>query len=134
MARIKHAIYTATVLVSVVLGTFVAAQPASAASWTWYNAPGGRPVHMGLFHTGKHVAKATVEMIAPLPPTRLTVRFRGRHADGTPTGPWKSYTWTCNQSGCAHTWTINFTYVAGNYVSGSAVVSGVIEGVATHRF
>src|SRR5215831_2833064 len=134
MARIKHAIYTVSVLVSVILGTFVAAQPASAASWTFYNAAGGRPVIMGLFHTGKHVAKASVELLNTSSPITLTVRFRGRHANGTPTGPWKSYTWNCAHSGCAHTWNINFTYVAGNTVSGSAVVSGVIEGVATHRF
>ena len=134
MARVKRAIYSASILLSVILGTLVAAQPASAASWTWYNAAGGRPVSMGLFHTGKHVARATVEMSSPGVPTTLTVRFRGRHANGTPTGPWKSYTWTCSQIICAHTWNINFTYVAGNYVSGSAVVSGVIEGVATHRY
>jgi len=131
MIRIKRAIYTASVFLSVILGTLVAAQPASAASWTWYYA---NPVNMGLFHTGNHVARATVEMLNPGIPTTLTVRYRGRHANGTSTGPWKSYTWTCWQIICAHTWNINFTYISGNYVSGSAVVSGVIEGVATHRY
>jgi hypothetical protein len=113
------------------MATVVAAQPASAASWSWYY---DQPVSMGLYHTGKHVAKATVEMTAPGMPTTLTLHYAGAHANGTPTGPQKSYTYTCWQVVCAHTWTINFTYVSGNYVYGYAVVSGVVEGVPTHGF
>ena len=89
---------------------------------------------MGLYHTGKHVAKATVEMAAPLIPVTLTVHYQGHRANGIATGPQKSYTWTCWQVLCAHTWTINFTYVSGNYVVGYAVVSGVVEGVPSHGF
>jgi hypothetical protein len=131
MIRIKRAIYAASLFLSVIMATLVAASPASAASWSWYY---DSPVSMGLYHTGKHVAKATVEMAAPLIPVTLTVHYQGHHANGTPTGPQKSYTWTCWQVLCAHTWTVNFTYVSGNYVVGYAVVSGVVEGVPSHGF
>jgi hypothetical protein len=68
MTRVKRAIYTFSLFLSVIMATVVAAQPASAASWSWYY---DQPVFMGLYHTGKHVAKATVEMTAPGIPTTL---------------------------------------------------------------
>jgi hypothetical protein len=133
MIRTKRAIYAVSLALSLMVATLVAATPAWAASWTWYYS-GGRPVSMGLYHTGNHVAKATVEMGGASVPTTLTVRYEGHHANGTATGPQKSYTWTCWQIVCAHTWTINFTYVSGNFVDGYAIVSGVDEGTASHGY
>ena len=115
-----------------ILITLVANQPASAATWIYSG-----NMAIGLSLSGRHVSTVTVEEYPnPGIPSTLTLHYDGYGANGVPKGPQKSLTFTCFTIICAHTWTINFTYAAGDWVYGWGKWSpgANIPGVPTHSF
>lgn len=85
-----------------------------------------RQVCPHLFGSGRHVDKATIQLLGALDGVRVTFHYYGNDDHGT-AGPDKTTTKTCS-SGCAAQWAINFTYSTSAQVCGSVIKSGVVEG------
>ena len=83
--------------------------------------------------TGRTVYYAYVYMPGALQGAVVRILYSGYSKAGSPKGPQKDTTVTCNPT-CGAKFTINYTYASGDWDYGAVIMSGTVEGTPTFTF
>lgn len=133
MRQAKRGLFASALTVLALIGSLLIAAPAFA-SVTQTHCQ--KNVCMRLVRnssSGRTVISAYVYMPGTLTGADVSIRYVGYSAAGNLKGPQKSQPVHCDPL-CAYKFTINYTYASKDWIYGTVIMSGTVEGTPTFTF